>query len=74
MLRVKASLQRKILRWIHIILSIPIVGYVYGPVSKISRAAFAVRWIFFPIVVISGLWMWKGHLLRRRRTRRQVIK
>jgi hypothetical protein len=61
----KASLQRKIWRWVHIILSVPIVGYVYGPVSTIPRAAFAVRWVFFPIVVISGLWMWKGHVVKK---------
>jgi len=61
----KASTQRKIWRWIHIILSIPIIGFVYGPVATIPQAAFAVRWIFFPVVVISGLWMWKGHVVKR---------
>jgi thiosulfate reductase cytochrome b subunit len=61
----KASTQRKIWRWIHIILSIPIIGFVYGPVATIPQATFAVRWIFFPIVVISGLWMWKGHVVKR---------
>jgi hypothetical protein len=61
----KASTQRKIFRWIHIILSVPIIGYVYGPVAKIPRAAFAVRWVFFPVVVISGLWMWKGQVVKK---------
>jgi len=61
----KASTQRKIWRWVHIILSIPIVGFVYGPVSKIPQAAAAVRWVFFPIVVISGLWMWKGQAIKK---------
>jgi len=61
----KASTQRKIMRWIHIILSVPIVGFVYGPVSQIPPAAFAVRWVFFPFVVLSGLWMWKGHRVKK---------
>jgi hypothetical protein len=61
----KAATQRKILRWMHIILSIPIVGYIYGPLSKIPEAAFAVRYIFFPVVVISGFWMWKAHLVSK---------
>jgi hypothetical protein len=61
----KASTQRKIWRWVHIILSVPIVGFIYGPVSKIPRAAFAVQWVFFPVVVISGFWMWKGQAIKK---------
>jgi hypothetical protein len=61
----KASTQRRIWRWIHIILSMPIVGYIYGPVSGIPRAAFAVKWIFFPVVVLSGFWMWKGQWFKK---------
>jgi len=64
-LKMKASTQRRVWRWIHIILSVPIVGYIYGPVSQIPRAAFAVKWIFFPVVVISGFWMWKGPWLKK---------
>jgi hypothetical protein len=60
-----ASVKRKILRWTHIILSIPIVGLIYGPVAEVPRAMFAIRFVFFPIIVISGLWMWKGHLLEK---------
>ncbi len=61
----KASTERSIIRWLHILLSIPIIGYIYGPVSEIPEAAIAVRWVFFPIVIISGLWMWKGHWLKK---------
>jgi thiosulfate reductase cytochrome b subunit len=61
----KASTQRKIWRWVHIILSIPILGYIYGPVSTIPPAAFAVKWVFMPIIIISGLWMWKGQVVKK---------
>jgi thiosulfate reductase cytochrome b subunit len=60
----KASTERKIMRWIHIILSIPMVGYIYEPVAERPDAAFATRFVFIPVVILSGLWMWKGHLLR----------
>jgi thiosulfate reductase cytochrome b subunit len=70
---VKASTQRKIFRWVHIILSIPIVGYIYGPVSTIPQASSAVRWVFFPVVVISGLWMWKGHILKKMIRKKRVV-
>lgn len=62
----KASTERKIIRWLHIVLSIPILGYIYGPVSDIPAATNAVRFVFLPIVVLSGFWMWKRHWFRRK--------
>jgi hypothetical protein len=56
---------RLIFRWIHIVFSVPIIGYIYSPFEEIPKYAFAVRFIFLPIMVLSGLWMWKGHLVRR---------
>ncbi|WP_343307496.1 hypothetical protein AAHN97_10200 [Chitinophaga niabensis] len=61
----KASTERKIMRWFHIVISIPVIGYIYGPVAEIPRAAFAVKFIIFPLIVLSGLWMWKGHLIKK---------
>jgi thiosulfate reductase cytochrome b subunit len=60
-----ARTERRILRWVHVILSVPILGYIYGPVADRPRAAFATRYVFVPIVVLSGWWMWKGHAVRR---------
>ena len=62
----KAAAERKLIRWIHIILSIPIVGYLYGPVASIPVSAMVVRWVIFPLLVISGLWLWKGHWIKKR--------
>ena len=56
---------RSIFRWIHIIFSIPIIGYIYSPFEEIPNYAPAVRFVFLPIMALSGLWMWKGHVLRR---------
>jgi hypothetical protein len=56
---------RLIFRWIHIVFSIPILGYIYSPFEEIPKYAPAVRRVFLPIMVVSGLWMWKGHLVRR---------
>jgi hypothetical protein len=61
----KASTQRAMVRWLHIVASIPIAGYIYGPVADIPRAAFAVKWVIVPVVVLSGLWMWKGHWVKK---------
>ena len=57
--------KRSILRWVHIILGIPILGYIYSPFDQIPNYAPLVRFIFFPLLVVSGLWMWKGHVVRR---------
>ncbi|RSL18746.1 hypothetical protein EDE15_4348 [Edaphobacter aggregans] len=57
--------QRLILRWIHIILAIPIYGYIYSPFDKLPLYAPPTRFVFFPLMVLTGLLMWKGHLLRR---------
>lgn len=61
----KPATERKLLRWIHIIASIPIIGYIYGPVSKIPEAVVTIRFVLFPLIVLSGLWMWKGHTVKR---------
>ena len=57
--------KRSILRWIHIVFAIPIVGYVYSPFEEIPNYAPVVRYAAVPAIVLTGLWMWKGHLLRR---------
>ena len=56
---------RLILRWMHIIFSIPIIGYIYSPFAELPHYAPIVRYIAVPMIALSGLWMWKGHLLRR---------
>jgi hypothetical protein len=59
------AIPRWIFRWIHIVFGIPIVGYVYSPFEKIPDYAPLVRFVFLPVIVLTGLWMWKGHVLRR---------
>lgn len=52
--------KRSILRWLHIIVTIPIFGYIYGPAAEVREYAGAVRYLFVPIIVLSGLWMYAG--------------
>jgi hypothetical protein len=61
----KEATRRSIFRWIHIIFSIPILGYIYSPFEKIPDYAPAIRFVFIPVMVLTGLWMWKGHVVRR---------
>ena len=61
----KEATKRSIFRWIHIVFAIPILGYTYSPFEKLPDYAFRTRFIFVPVMVLSGLWMWKGHVVRR---------
>ena len=64
-MKAKIPQQRTILRWIHLIVSIPIYGYIYSPFDKLPQYAPPTRFVFFPMMVLTGLLMWKGHVLRR---------
>jgi hypothetical protein len=59
------NIARSLFRWIHLIFAIPILGYIYSPFDQIPAYAPATRYIFVPLMIMSGLWMWKGHVLRR---------
>jgi len=61
----KEATKRSIVRWIHLVLSIPILGYIYSPFEELPKYADRVRFFFVPVMILSGLWMWKGHVLRR---------
>jgi hypothetical protein len=52
--------KRTILRCIHLILSIPILGYIYEPASEVQEYAGGVRFIFVPVMILSGYWMFTG--------------
>ena len=68
----KEATKRSIFRWIHIVLAIPIIGYIYSPFEDVHFYAPITRFVFVPIIVLSGLWMWKGHVVRRLFSRRPV--
>jgi hypothetical protein len=57
--------KRSIVRWSHIVFSIPILGYIYSPFEELPKYADRVRFVVVPAMLLSGLWMWKGHVLRR---------
>lgn len=59
------AIVRIIFRWIHIVFSIPILGYIYDSPTDTPSYAWAIRTVFVPVIILSGLWMWKGHVVRR---------
>lgn len=57
--------QRAIFRWIHIVFAIPIIGYIYSPFENLPDYAPVTRYVAFPVIALTGLWMWKGEAVRR---------
>ena len=68
----REATKRSILRCIHIVLAIPIIGYVYSPFKELPNYAPVVRFVAVPVIVLTGLWMWKGHVVRRLLTKRST--
>ena len=58
-------ITRTIVRCIHLALAIPILGYIYSPFDKLPDYAGPTRYVFLPGMVLTGLWMWKGHVVLR---------
>src|SRR2546430_14200517 len=54
------SSKRAILRWIHLIFAIPIIGYVYSPFAELPNYAPVVRFVSIPVLILSGFWMYAG--------------
>jgi len=61
----KEATKRSIFRWVHMVCGVPMLGYIYDSPSNTPNYAFIVRYIFLPVLLVSGLWMWKGHVVRR---------
>jgi hypothetical protein len=56
----KEVTKRKILRWIHIAFSIPILGYIYSAFEEIPKYANHFRFVVVSVMFLPGLWMWKA--------------
>jgi hypothetical protein len=56
----RSATKRSILRSIHLVLGIPILGYIYSPFEELPNYAPAVRFVFVPVIILSGFWMYSG--------------
>jgi hypothetical protein len=58
------STRRLIARWIHLLFALPLIGVIYGPAAETEPHRPCFQIVYFPVVVLSGLWMWKGQVVR----------
>lgn len=61
----KATTKRNIVRWIHIVVGSIIATYIYSPWGQNQLFQLAIKAVIIPLTILSGLWLWKGYLLRK---------
>ena len=49
------GIKRSIVRWIHIVFSIPMLGYIYSPFEEIPKYASRVRFVVVPVMLPFGI-------------------
>ncbi|SFE92814.1 hypothetical protein [Thermoflexibacter ruber] len=69
----KASTQRSLTRWLHIIVGSTIATYIYSPWGEVLVFQLLTKVVLIPLTAITGLWLWKGHLVRRGFTKSDKI-
>jgi hypothetical protein len=53
-------MKRAILRWVHLVATIPVLGYVYQPAAEVEQYVDASRYFFVPVLILTGYWMYAG--------------
>ena len=56
----KPSTKRLILRIVHLVSVIPVLGYVYQPVADVAQYQRFTQLVFIPIAILTGHWMNMG--------------
>src|SRR3954468_13063342 len=56
----KPSTKRLILRVVHLLAVIPVLGYVYQPVAEAEQYQRFTQLVFIPVAILAGYWMYMG--------------
>jgi putative flippase GtrA len=56
----KASTKRVILRCVHLVAVIPVLGYIYQPVAEAEQYQRFTQLVFIPVAILAGYWMYMG--------------
>lgn len=65
-----AKQVRKALLYVHLVVALYIGYYVYSPIHEHPLLQILGRWVFFPIMLASGVAMWQWAWIRKRQARR----
>lgn len=53
-----AATKRAVLRWVHLVAVIPVLGIIYGRPEEVQQYIDGPRLIFVPILFLTGYWMY----------------
>ena len=56
----KPSTKRIILRIVHLVAVIPVLGYIYQPVAEAAQYQRFTQLVFIPLAILAGYWMYMG--------------
>ena len=56
----KPGTKRIILRVIHLVSVVPVLGYVYQPVAEAAEYQKFTQMVFIPLAILTGYWMYMG--------------
>lgn len=56
----RAHTKRLILRIVHLVAVIPVLGYVYQPVAEAAEYQRFAQFTFIPLAILTGYWMYMG--------------
>lgn len=56
----KPSTKRIILRVVHLVAVIPVLGYVYQPIAEAAQYQRFTQFVFIPLTILAGYWMYVG--------------
>ena len=62
------------LRWIHILASALLGMFLYSPWRSSQTLAIAISCAVFPILTLTGVWMWQGAKIKKWLTKSSVTK
>jgi hypothetical protein len=57
---ISSATKRSILRVFHLVVTVPILGFIYGDPAQVQQYAGGARYIFVPALILSGYWMYAG--------------
>ncbi|WP_194777642.1 hypothetical protein [Pararhodonellum marinum] len=61
----KSREQRKTVTFLHLIIGGFLAAYVYSPIGELASIQLLVKALLLPLLIFSGLWLWKGHLVKQ---------
>ena len=63
----KTAQLRTLIRWIHLLGAAAIGTYVYSPRHDVALFTLLLQLLIVPSLSLTGLWLWKDHLLRQKK-------